>query len=71
MSKDNSPFEIIHISIQCFVDLKKRQSATPSLLDVRSAEGGQVLARLWRVERSMFDVHYFFHRLDRLSSADT
>ena len=27
--------------------------------NVRSAEGGQVLARLWRVGRSMFDVHFF------------
>ncbi len=27
--------------------------------NIRSAGGGQVLARLWRVGRSMFDVHFF------------
>ena len=29
------------------------------LFNIRSAGGGQVLARLWRVGRSMFDVHFF------------
>jgi len=38
--------------------LEKRSEATPTF-DVRSAGGGQVLARLWRVERSMLDVHLF------------
>ena len=33
--------------------------------DVRSAGGRQVLARLWRVGCSMFDVHQFLFRFDR------
>jgi hypothetical protein len=37
-----SPFAVQH----CFF-----------LFIIRSAGGGQVLARLWRVGRSMFDVH--------------
>ena len=48
----------ISVRLRRFNFIKKWSEATPTF-DVRSAGGGQVLARLWRVERSMFDVHLF------------
>ncbi len=50
--------------------LKSKKKPTPNIqrlflflrlfpFNIRSAGGGQVLARLWRVGRSMFDVHFF------------
>jgi len=53
-------FYIIPLLRYLFFSITIRCSRLVFLFIIRSAGGGQVLARLWRVGRSMFDVHLFY-----------